>query len=145
MPVFIALALVLVLLQPALSARLRARRPPDAHEGAGTRLAVYGTGVYGGYFGAAQGILLLGILGVALPDDLQRVNALKIVLAMLVNLVAGIVFAMVADVAWGVAALVAVGATAGGVLGARFGRRLPPAAMRALIVVIGTVAIVRLL
>ena len=144
-PVFIALALVLVLLQPALAARLRARRPPDAHEGVGTRLAVYGTGVYGGYFGAAQGILLLGILGVALPDDLQRVNALKIVLAMLVNLVAGIVFAIVADVAWGVAALVAVGATAGGVLGARFGRRLPPAALRALIVVIGTVAIVRLL
>jgi len=144
-PVFIALALVLVLAQPTLSARLRARRPPDAREGAATRLAVFGTGVYGGYFGAAQGILLLGILGVALPDDLQRVNALKNVLAMLVNLVAGIVFALVADVAWDVAALLAVGATGGGVLGARFGRRLPPAVLRAVIVAVGTVAIVRLL
>ena len=64
---------------------------------------------------------------------------------MLVNLVAGIVFALVADVAWDVAALLAVGATAGGVLGARFGRRLPPAALRAVIVVVGTVAIARLL
>jgi uncharacterized protein len=143
-PVFIAIALVLVVVQPALSARLGARRPPDAHEGVPTRLAVFGTGVYGGYFGAAQGILLLGILGVALPDDLQRINALKNVLAMLVNLVAGIVFALVADVAWDVAALLAAGATAGGVLGARFGRRLPPAALRAVIVVVGTVAIARL-
>ena len=143
-PVFIAIALVLVVVQPALSARLGARRPPDAHEGVPTRLAVFGTGVYGGYFGAAQGILLLGILGVALPDDLQRINALKNVLAMLVNLVAGIVFALVADVAWDVAALLAVGATAGGVLGARFGRRLPPAVLRAVIVVVGALAIARL-
>ena len=133
-------------LQPRAAAALaaRARAPPDAR-GRADPLAVFGTGVYGGYFGAAQGILLLGILGVALPDDLQRVNALKNVLAGLVNLVAGIVFVFVADVAWDVAALLAVGATAGGVLGARFGRRLPPAVLRAVIVVVGIVAIARLL
>jgi uncharacterized membrane protein YfcA len=101
--------------------------------------------VYGGYFGAAQGILLLGILGLALPDDLHRVNALKNVLAMLVNLVAGIVFAFVADVAWDAAALLAVGSAAGGQLGARYGRRLPPGVLRAVIVVVGCTAIVRLL
>jgi uncharacterized membrane protein YfcA len=106
---------------------------------------VFGTGVYGGYFGAAQGILLLGILGVALPDDLQRVNALKNVLAGLVNGVAGVVFVLIADVAWDAALLIAVGAVAGGQLGARYGRRLSPVALRGLIVVVGVFAIVRLL
>jgi uncharacterized membrane protein YfcA len=102
---------------------------------------VFGSGVYGGYFGAAQGILLLALLGTALPDDLQRVNALKNVLAMLVNLVAGVVFVVVADVAWEAAALLAAGAIVGGQLGARYGRRLPPAVLRAVIVVVGLAAI----
>jgi uncharacterized protein len=144
-PVFIAIALVLILLQPRLNRAIAAHRPPGGHEGLATRAAVFATGVYGGYFGAAQGIMLLGVLGLALPDDLQRVNALKNVLAMLVNLVAGVVFALVADVAWDVAALLAVGSAAGGQLGARYGRRLPPAALRVVIVIVGCTAIVRLL
>jgi uncharacterized membrane protein YfcA len=106
---------------------------------------VFGTGIYGGYFGAAQGILLLGILGATLPEDLQHVNAIKNLLAMLVNLVSGIIFAFVAHVDWQAAALIAAGSIVGGALGARYGRRLPPQALRALIVVVGTVAIVRLL
>ena len=144
-PVFIVIALVLIVLQPRLNRSLARHRPPGGHDGLVTRAAVFGTGVYGGYFGAAQGILLLGILGLALPDDLHRVNALKNVLAMLVNLVAGVVFAFVAHVAWDVAALLAVGSAAGGQLGARYGRRLPPAALRAVIVVVGCTAIIRLL
>jgi uncharacterized membrane protein YfcA len=143
-PVFIVLALVLIMLQPRLAKRLAERRPRDGRPGPVTTAAVVGTGVYGGYFGAAQGILLLGILGVSLPEDLQHVNAIKNLLAMLVNLVSGIVFAIVAPVSWGAAGLVAVGSIFGGALGARYGRRLPPGMLRAVVVVVGVVAIVTL-
>jgi uncharacterized membrane protein YfcA len=108
-------------------------------------LGVFASGVYGGYFGAAQGILLLAILGLAVDDDLQRINALKVVLAGLVNLVAGVVFVLAARVAWAPALLIAAGSVIGGVLGASQGRRLPPPVLRAVIVIVGVVAIVRLL
>ncbi len=146
-PVFIAVALVLTVLQPRLAALLL-RREIDLERrraGAATSIAVYFTGVYGGYFGAAQGILLLAILGVALAQDLQRTNALKNVLAGLVNGVAGVYFIFAAHVDWGPAAIIAVASIAGAQLGARYGRRLPPTALRALIVVVGIFAIVRLL
>lgn len=146
-PGFIAVALVLIILQPQLSRWLRARRRSDDPRGRvgplGT-VATFASGIYGGYFGAAQGILLLAILGLALDDDLQRINALKVVLAGLVNLVAGVIFVVAANVAWAPAALIAVGSTIGGVIGAHGGRRLPPWALRAVIIVVGVVAIVRL-
>jgi uncharacterized membrane protein YfcA len=145
-PVFIVIALVLIVLQPRLSARLRAHReaaPP--HGGPWATIGVFVAGVYGGYFGAAQGILLISILGLTLPEDLQRVNALKNVLAAIVNGVAGVLFVFAAHVAWGAAALIAVGSIVGAQLGARVGRRLPDAALRAVIVVVGIVALVRLL
>ena len=144
-PVFIVIALVLIIIQPRLAKRLAARRPAHARPGPVTTGLVFGTGIYGGYFGAAQGILLLGILGATLPENLQTVNAIKNLLAMLVNLVSGIIFAFVAHVDWQAAALIAAGSIVGGALGARYGRRLPPQALRGLIVVVGTVAIVRLL
>ena len=146
MPAFIALALVLIIVQPRLGALLRRRRG-GAHEriGAPLLLAVYATGVYGGYFGAAQGILLLAILGLALDDALQRLNATKNVLAGLANLLSGAIFAIVAHVAWPAVGLIAAGSVGGGMLGARYGRRLPAAPLRALIVAVGIVAIVRLL
>jgi len=145
-PGFIAVALVLIILQPRLSAAIRARRRAGAHRaGPAAIAAVYCSGIYGGYFGAAQGIMLLAILGLALDDDLQRINALKVVLAGLVNLIAGVIFVVVAHVAWLPALLIAVGSTLGGVIGARSGRRLPPAALRAVIVGVGIFAIVRLL
>jgi uncharacterized membrane protein YfcA len=145
-PVFIVIALVLILLQPRLSAALAARGVRKReHAGPVALAAVFVAGVYGGYFGAAQGILLLSILGLSLNDDLQRINALKVVLAGLVNLVAGIVFVIAADVAWGAALLIAGGSIIGGFIGARGGRRLPEAALRGVIVVVGIVAIVRLL
>src|SRR3954466_501570 len=94
-PAFIAIALILVVLQPRINRALAERRSRVAHEhGILTPLAIFATGIYGGYFGAAQGILLLGILGVALPDGLQRTNALKNVLAGLANGVAGLLFAV---------------------------------------------------
>jgi uncharacterized protein len=144
--VFIAIALVLTLLQPRL-ARWLAKRDIDLERRGAVLvpLAVYLTGVYGGYFGAAQGILLLAILGVALAQDLQRTNALKNVLAGLTNGVAGLYFAFAAHVDWGPAAIIAGASILGAQLGARYGRRLPPDALRAVIVVVGVFAIVRLL
>jgi uncharacterized membrane protein YfcA len=139
-PVFIGIALVSVVLQPPLE-----RRPaPEAHGTGLPRVLVYLAGVYGGYFGAAQGILLVAILGLALPDDLQRVNALKNVLAGFVGAVAALVFIAVADVAWVPVALIAAGSVVGAQLSARYGRRLSPRALRAVIVAVGVAAIVQL-
>jgi uncharacterized protein len=149
-PAFIVIALLLIVLQPRLARVLdayRARRSRESGQlGPVSFLSVFASGVYGGYFGAAQGIMLLAILGLSLPDEeLQRINAVKVVLAGLVNLVAGVLFVFAAHVVWLAALLLAIGSTIGGVLGARYGRRLPPAGLRALIVVVGIVAIVRLL
>jgi uncharacterized protein len=144
-PVFIVIALVLIVAQPRLSQALEHRRHPHGNAGPLATAGVFASGVYGGYFGAAQGILLLAILGLALDEDLQRINALKVVLAGLVNLVAAIVFVFAAHVAWLAALLIALGSTLGGVIGARAGRRLPAPVLRAVIVLVGIVAIVRLL
>jgi uncharacterized protein len=145
-PVFIAVALLLVVLQPRINRALAERESRLAHEhGILTPLAIFATGIYCGYFGAAQGILLLGILGVALPEGLQRINALKNVLAGLGNGVAAVIFALVADVAWAPAALIGAGSIVGGQIGATYGRRLSPYALRGLIVVVGVAAIVKLL
>ena len=144
-PVFIGIALVSIILQPQLDRLVAEHRPPPEVQGTGApRVLVYLAGVYGGYFGAAQGILLLAILGLALPDDLQRVNALKNVLAGIVNGVAALVFIAVAHVAWGPAALIAAGSVVGAQLAARYGRRLSPQALRAVIVAVGIAAIVQL-
>jgi uncharacterized membrane protein YfcA len=146
-PVFIAMALVHAVLQPRQNRLLAEREAAGRARKRALLLgpAIYVTGVYGGYFGAAQGILLLGILGVALAQDLHRTNALKNVLAGLVNGVAGVFFMFAAHVEWLPAGIIAGASIVGGQLGSRYGRRLPPRALRALIVVVGVVAIVRLL
>ena len=144
-PVFIGAALVLIIVAPRLGELLRRRRG-HAHPriGPATLAAVLVTGVYGGYFGAAQGIMLLAILGLALDDTLQRINATKNILAGLANLLSGVIFALVAHVYWPAVGLIAIGSISGGALGARYGRRLAPGPLRALIVTVGIVAIVRL-
>jgi uncharacterized membrane protein YfcA len=145
-PAFIAIALALVVLQPRINRLLASGAVGSWHErGVLPSLAVYATGVYGGYFGAAQGIMLLAILGVALPQDLHRTNALKNVLSALVNGVAGVYFIFAAHVAWAPAAVIAVSSIIGGQLGAHYGRRLSTGALRGLIVVVGTTAMVRLI
>ncbi|UGQ13980.1 sulfite exporter TauE/SafE family protein [Yinghuangia sp. ASG 101] len=146
-PVLIIAALVLVIVQPRLSRRLKERQDaaPPAHGGPLLAAAVYATGIYGGYFGAAQGVLLLGLMGVFLHEDIQRLNGVKNVLAMLVNGVSALIFIVVADVAWLVVTLIAVGSIIGGQIGAKIGRKLPPNALRAVIVVVGIIAVVRLL
>jgi uncharacterized membrane protein YfcA len=154
-PVLIALACVLVALQPWLSRRLLAREEARAAAGTATVRREHGslplvllvglTGVYGGYFGAAQGAILLGVMGVGLVEHLQRLNALKNALVLLINGVAGAVYVVIAPVSWEAIGLVAAGSLVGGIIGARVGRRLPPAGLRATIIVVGVVTIAYLL
>src|SRR5262249_42208129 len=145
-PVFIALALALIVAQKQLTAWMDRHRAAPRHEpGAVAYSAVALAGVYGGYFGAAQGIMLLAILGLALDEDLQRINAVKVVLAGLVNLLAGVIFVFAAHVAWLPALLIAVGSTIGGFVGAHWGRRLPAPMLRLVVVAVGIAAMVRLL
>lgn len=143
-PAFIVLALVGIIFQPRLQAAIAHRTPRGENGGVLAWLGVFVGGIYGGYFGAAQGLLLISVLGLTLREELQRINALKNVLAGLANLVSGLVFVLVADVAWEAVACVAVGATIGGVLGGRYGRRLPATVLRAVIVAVGIAAIVLL-
>ncbi|MFC4854661.1 sulfite exporter TauE/SafE family protein [Actinophytocola glycyrrhizae] len=145
-PALIVVALVLVLLQPLIARRL-AERGPDRHPHGGIPLlfGVFGTAVYGGYFGAAQGVILLALMGILVDDSLQRLNGVKNVLAAIANLTSGVVFVFAAEVDWAVVGLLAGGSTIGGLIGARVGRRLRPFWLRAAIVVVGTVAIVQLL
>ncbi|MBB5913480.1 hypothetical protein BJY24_002347 [Nocardia transvalensis] len=148
-PVLIVIALVLVVVQPRLARWVKKRREADGaapeHGGLLLWVAVLASGVYGGYFGAAQGVLLIGLLGVFVHDELQRLNAVKNFLALLVNFLSALIFVFIADVAWQVVALIAVGSIIGGQLGATVGRRMPPTVLRGVIVVVGIVAIVRLL
>jgi uncharacterized membrane protein YfcA len=143
-PALIAVALVLVVIQPRIDRALAHRPAPRREHGLALRGAVTASGVYGGYFGAGQGILLIGILGIAIRDHLQRLNGLKNVLAGLVNGTAGVIFIFAADVDWAVAGLIASGSIIGALGGASYGRRLEPNLLRALIVVVGLVAIARL-
>lgn len=145
-PVLVLAAVVLVVVQPRLSAWLAARgRRPGARPGMALRAGVYATGVYGGYFGAAQGVILVALLSLLLADGLQRLNGLKNVLAALVNGVAALLFIVTAPVAWAPAVILAVTSTIGGQLGAVIGRRLPPVLLRAVTVVVGVIALVQLL
>jgi len=141
-PALIALACVLVVLQPRLAARLATPHPRPAHGSALLLVGVYLVGIYGGYFGAAQGVLLIALLGLFFADGLQRINAAKNVLAGLVNMVAAVLFVAVGQVAWLPAALIAAGSVVGGQLGATVGRRLPAVVLRSLIMAVGAVAIV---
>jgi uncharacterized membrane protein YfcA len=147
--VLIAVALLLVVLQPVVSRRLaeRCRAGGNGHRDVTLPLVglVGAVGVYGGYFGAAQGIILIAILGIFLDDDLQRLNGCKNVLAMTVNAVASVVFIASTRIDWAVVGVIAVGSTIGGQIGARVGRRLDPRLLRALIVLVGATALVRLL
>jgi uncharacterized protein len=122
-----------------------ARRAREARGGPVLAGGVFGAAIYGGYFGAAQGVLVIGLLGTFIDESMQRLNGAKNVLVGIVNATAAIVYVIFAPVSWVVVLLIAIGSTAGGLLGARIGRRLPPVALRILIVTIGVIAAVRLI
>ena len=145
-PALIILACVLVVVQPRLSEWVAARgKGESAHGGPLLAAGVFGAGVYGGYFGAAQGVLVIGLLGIFLTESLQRINGAKNVLVTIVNAAAAVIFVIFAHVAWLPAGLIAAGSVIGGLIGARFGRRLPPLVLRILIVVIGVISAVKLI
>jgi uncharacterized membrane protein YfcA len=146
-PALVIIALLLVVAQPWLNAWLAARRAtPHPHGGPWLLLGVFGCGVYGGYFAAAQGVILLALLAIFLDDSLQRVNGIKNVLVGVVNATAAVLFVAVGSrVNWAVVPLIAVGAALGGLIGARIGRRLPVVALRTIIVAVGLLAVAELL
>ncbi|WP_431776237.1 sulfite exporter TauE/SafE family protein [Streptomyces cucumeris] len=148
-PVLVGLALVLVLLQPRISRAVRERRERaggPVHQDGGPLLFIGLTlaSVYGGYFAAAQGIIYMSLMGMLLDEPLQRLNAAKNVYVAVVNSVAAVFFLFAAHFDWTAVALIAVGSALGGQIGAAVGRRFSPKVLRALIVTVGTVAIVQL-
>jgi uncharacterized membrane protein YfcA len=146
-PFLVLVAVGLVIVQPRLAARVAARRASTAatrHREPVLDVGVFLTAVYGGYFGAAQGVILIALLGIFVDDHLQRLNALKNVLAALVNGVGAVLFAIFASVAWLPAVVLAAGATLGGQVGSRYGRRLPPNLLRVIIVTAGIAVTVKL-
>ena len=150
-PVLLVGALLLVVFGPRIQAWARGRSADEA-EPVSTRrmvavvIGTFAVGVYGGYFTAAQGILLIGVMGALLPESMQRMNAAKNLLSLVVNVVAALAYTLVAfdRISWPVAGLIAVGSLVGGFLGAHYGRRLSPNALRAIIVVVGLIGLYRL-
>lgn len=154
-PVLLVAALALVVVGPRIQAYARRRaeaagRSAD-HVSTGRMVtlvaATFAIGVYGGYFTAAQGIMLIAAMGALLPEDMQRMNAAKNLLSLVVNIVAATAYTLVAfdRISWAAAGLIAGGSLIGGYLGAHYGRRLSPNALRAVIVVVGTIGLYRLL
>jgi uncharacterized membrane protein YfcA len=102
-------------------------------------------GVYGGYFGAGLGVMMIAVLGLGSNLEFRIVNALKTLAILASNLVASVIFVLVAELDWTAVVLLALGSTVGGYVGARIGRRLNPNALRALIVLVGVTAAVAML
>jgi uncharacterized protein len=150
-PFLVLLGVALVIAQPRVQAAVNERRKQRGsvragdHIGPLLQLGVFLTGIYGGYFGAAQGVILMGLMGIALTDDLQRINATKNALATTVNATAAVVFIVRGDVPWGAAGFVAVGSIIGALIGAHIGRRIPAKVLRGVIVVVGITVATKLL
>jgi uncharacterized membrane protein YfcA len=144
-PVLIGVALVLVAAGPWLSRRLAQHRHDQSHRSWQLAILFYATAIYGGYFGAGMGIVMIALLTIFVPDTLQRLNGLKNVLAVLVNGVAAVIFVFVAPVRWDVAVTIAAGSIVGGQVGAGIGRKLPPPVLRGMIIAVGLVAEAKLL
>jgi uncharacterized protein len=139
-PVLLVVACVLIAIQPRVTRWLDARGERHPRGGPALYAGVLATAVYGGYFGAAQGVILMALLSIFIDDDLQRLNGLKNVLALVANAVAAVLFIVFSHIAWEAAGLIAAGSVTGGQLGALVGRRLSPQLLRTVILAVGLVA-----
>ena len=152
-PVLILGACTLFALQPVVRRGVverRQRRVGEAHDptarlGVGALGLVFAAAVYGGYFGAGIGVILLAILGVVLDDPLPSVNGIRGVLSLLVNAIAAVVFAFFAGVDWGVAGVLSVTCLIGGYTGARVSLRMPDHVLRIVVIAFGVAAVVKLI
>ncbi len=149
-PWLILFTCVLVGAQPRISSWLRQREGADSAEQRTTMSPITTffavlTGVYGGYFGAGSGVMMLAVLGLGLDIELRITNALKTLAVLAANVVATVIFVFAADLNWAAVGLLAGGSVVGGYVGAHIGRRLPPALFRSLIVLFGVTASVIML
>ncbi|GAA1142429.1 sulfite exporter TauE/SafE family protein [Nocardioides aquiterrae] len=135
---------LLVGAQPRISRRLRRTHgdAPTRHVRLSRATTFFSTlvGVYGGYFGAGSGVMMVAVLGFGSNLEFRVVNALKTLAILASNLVASLIFVVVADLDWTAVGLLALGSIVGGYAGARVGRRLNPGVLRALIVLVGVTA-----
>lgn len=138
-PFLVLMACALLALQPRLASFLGQRGVARQHPGWQARLAIGLGAVYGSYFGAGLGVVMLAVLGLLVADELQRLNALKGLLSLAINLTGALVFIATGQVDWSAAGLLAVGAAVGATAGVSLARRLPPRAIRVGVVVTGAV------
>lgn len=145
-PYLLLVAAVLAAFQPLISARLKARQARTDGESMMTKIALPGavllTGVYGGYFGAAQGVILLTVLAVLWSGTFNEANGIKNALVAVANGISALVFIVTGSVDWRIAVLVGIGALVGGLVGAHVGRLLPPFILRTFLVLIAVIAAV---
>jgi hypothetical protein len=144
-PALILLAVLLVLVQPVIARRRAAAGRHREHPGPLLQGGTFLVSIYGGYFGAAQGVMLLALFGSLLDDDLQRLNGAKNVVAAAINAVGALFFISTTTINWDIAGLLFAGSTVGGQIGASIGRRMPPKLLRTAIAIIGTVGAIKLL
>jgi uncharacterized protein len=151
-PFLVLLGVVLVAIAPWVQAKTRLAKMRPGSGGEAGRLpwsmiaGVFLTGVYGGYFGAGQGVILTGVLGLGIDDDLRRINAVKNVLAAVANIVALLFFLAVRSsvIEWRAVGILAVSSTIGAQVGSKVGRRIPQSILRGGIVILGLGVALRL-
>lgn len=144
-PWLILVAVILVIAQPRIAKVLAAQGPRQPHGSLWLKLGLFATGIYGGYFGAAQGVIMMALLAIGLDESLQRLNGLKNVLTFVANTIAGILFIIFAHVNWVYVPIIAISSVFGGQFGAQVGRRLPNAVLRTVIIIAGLFVTLKLL
>jgi uncharacterized membrane protein YfcA len=143
-PVLIVIACLLMAIQPRVGRWLTSRGERPDHGGVPLLASVFATAIYGGYFGAAQGVILISLLAIFIDDDLQRLNGVKNVITLFANGAAALVFVVFSHISWEAVGLIAGGSVVGAQIGGIVGRRLAPAVLR-VIVVVGGLAVASIL